>query len=223
MVAPSDSIRRPTLDRASSPRSENLGGPRYARVLVSRASTVIAGLLALGCSTSPPPVRPENPKPAQPTEAAPGTPTALAPPTRRAELPPRPLPDGCTTDLADPGAPEPLLAEVARSCVGSMAPVAPEPLLVTLEPGAARDLPFTITDPNKCIRAAAAGSKGVKELELTIVDRSDRVLGEDTLPGQVALANFDGPICLEDPGQYRAVVRMVDGSGGVAIQVWQAE
>lgn len=191
------------------------------RALSSRS--IITGMLALGCSKAVPAPLPANPSPPGPTPTAASQASGSSAPVPPPELPPRPPPDGCTTDVTDPGAPEPLLAAVAKSCVADMKPLAPEPLLVSLAPGTLKDMPFTITDPTKCIRAAAAGAKDVKELELTIVDRSDRILGADQLSGQVALANPDGPVCLKDPGQYRAVVRMVEGSGSVAIQVWQSE
>jgi hypothetical protein len=104
-----------------------------------------------------------------------------------------------------------------------MKPLAPEPLLVKLQTGAFKDLPFTVVDPSKCFRAVATGAKEVKEIELQIVDRSGHVLAEDKLAGSIALANLDGPICVKDPGQYRAVVRMISGGGDVAVQVWSAE
>ncbi len=114
------------------------------------------------------------------------------------------------------------MAHVAKSCLVDMSPVAPKPLLVHLEPGNAKELPFTVLDPTQCVRAVATGAQQVKELELVIVDRSGQVLGRDELPGAIAMANLHGPICFEGPGQYRAVVRLVDGSGDVALQVWQA-
>ena len=136
-------------------------------------------------------------------------------------LAPKPIPDGCTTDVAPRAKAAPLMEQVAKSCIVDMSPVAPEPWLVSLEPGKVKELPFTILDPSRCVRAVATGAKEVKELELAVVDRSDQVWGKDELPGAIALANLDGPICFKDPGQYRAVVRLVDGSGEVAVQVWQ--
>ena len=104
-----------------------------------------------------------------------------------------------------------------------MTPLVPEPLMVDLQEGALKDVPFTVLDPSKCVRAVATGAKEVKELHLQIMDRSDHVHGEDELPGAIALANLHGPICFTSPGQYRAVVQLVEGSGKVAVQVWQAE
>lgn len=179
--------------------------------------------LALACSAQssqpPPSAAPARPPPAGASASSPGA--ASAEPA--AELPPAPEPDSCATHVPRDGAADQLLHEVARSCLIDMQPFAPEPLLVNLEAGALKDVPFTVLDPSRCVRAVAAGAKEIKELELTIVDRSDQVLGKDELGGSIALANLDGPICLEGPGQYRAVVRLVDGQGQVAVQVWQAE
>ena len=183
----------------------------------------VTGFVAAGCGAQPGPSR-EPPRAAPPSPAPRAAASASAePPREQAEVPPEPVPDGCYTDVLPDDEAEPLLEHVAQSCMVDMTPVAPEPLLVNLQAGALKDLPFTVMDPSKCFRAIATGAKDVKELTLQIVDRSDQVLAEDKLSGAIALANPDGPICVKDPGQYRAVVRMVSGSGHVAVQVWQAE
>ncbi len=179
-------------------------------------------LFLISCATNPAPQRPPPPVEGHP-RAAPPVESSEPEAATAAPTPPPEIPDGCTSDVDPDSDAEPLLEQVAESCLEDMHPIAPEPLLVNLAPGALKDLPFTIMDPSKCVRAVATGAKEVREIDLTIVDRSDHVLGQDKLPGSIALANLDGPVCFKDPGQYRAVVRMVDGSGSVAIQVWQAE
>jgi hypothetical protein len=97
------------------------------------------------------------------------------------------------------------------------------PRVGTLETGAALTLPFTVTDASRCVRAAAAGSASVEELALEVRAEDDHVLGADQLPGALALANADGPLCPSVAGKYRAIARATRGRGEVAVQVWQAE
>jgi hypothetical protein len=183
-----------------------------------------AVILQLGCSSGAQTAAPAKlESPSKPDAALTASKPSLTAAVPIAEPEPAPLPDGCYTDVAAKTEAAPLLEEVAKACFVDMQPMAPQPLLVSLQRGALKDLPFTVLDPSKCVRAVATGAKEVKELELQIVDRSDQVLGEDSLPGSIALANRDGPICFKDPGQYRAVVRLIEGSGSVAIQVWQAQ
>ncbi len=104
-----------------------------------------------------------------------------------------------------------------------MQPLAATPLVGTLEAGAALALPFTVTDASRCLRAAAAGAAGVEELALELRSEDDRVLSVDQLPGAIALANADGPVCASVAGNYRAIARALRGRGEVALQVWQAE
>lgn len=104
-----------------------------------------------------------------------------------------------------------------------MRPLVAAPRVGTLETGTALTLPFTVTDASRCVRAAAVGSAGIEELALEVLADDGRVLGSDRLPGALALANADGPICPSVAGHYRAIARAVQGRGEVALQVWQAE
>jgi hypothetical protein len=91
-----------------------------------------------------------------------------------------------------------------------------------LEAGRANEFAFSVQDATGCIRAMAAGSATLREVELEVLDADGNVLGADTLLGSVALANLGGPICLAKPGRYRVVVRAREGQGVVALAVWQA-
>jgi len=194
---------------------------RYARAARVSGSVAVFGALA-ACAAPPPPANHTRPPPAAEPAAAVSASANAAPPAEAA-APAEPPADGCHSDVSRDTDAAPLLEQVAKSCMADMVPVAPEPLLVSLQPGTLKDLPFTVMDASKCFRAVATGAKEVKELKLQILDSNDQVLAEDKLPGSIALANPDGPICVKDPGQYRAVVHMVSGSGHVAVQVWQAE
>ena len=116
----------------------------------------------------------------------------------------------------------PLLDALARACAPTMQPLTTAPLVVSLGPGGIGSLPFDVIDASRCLRAGATGSRGIDELELEVVDHGGRILGADRLRGSVALANPDGPICVDSAGSYRARVRVAQGSGRVAVQVWQA-
>jgi len=177
--------------------------------------------VAGACST------PQLPSPSKPSESA--VPQASAAPRAasvaepHSRVAPEPLPDGCVTAVPSDLAPLGRLEAVGQACARGMGPLSPSPRVATLAPGASLTLPFSVADPSRCLRAAATGSAGIEELELSVVDRGDRVLGADRLPGTVALANPDGPICLAGAGEYRAVALAAKGHGEVALQVWQAQ
>lgn len=147
-------------------------------------------------------------------------PSSLAEPTPRP--PPEPLPDGCATAIPSGLAPLTRLEALAEACARGMQPLVATPRVGHLETGAALVLPFTVADPSRCIRAAAAGSSSIEALALEVRSGDDRVLGSDTLPGALALVNADGPLC-PPAGSYRAIARALEGRGEVALQIWQAE
>ncbi len=147
----------------------------------------------------------------------------MAAPSASASAAPAPLPpEGCWSGAEPPAAASAKLDALAAACIQGMQPVAPKPLVVELAGGGRKDLPFTVTDPSRCVRAAAAGGPGVQALTLSIVDRKDAVLGASDLHAPFAFVADAGPVCLAAPGVYRAVVRIARGAGPVAVQVWQA-
>lgn len=154
--------------------------------------------------------------------AAPAPPPLDPALTSPASLPPPPVLEGCATALPLELDVEPLLAALAGACAPTMQPLAASPLVLSLGPGGIGSLPFDVTDPSRCLRAGATGSRGISELELEVQGHDGRVLGADRLRGPVALANPDGPICVGSAGSYRAVLHVAQGSGRVALQVWQA-
>ena len=171
---------------------------------------------------------PGLPSPSQPSESAAPQPSAApAPRTSRPEaaasLPPEPLPDGCASAVPGSRAPVERLGGLAEACARGMRPLAPSPRVATLAAGGTLALPFSLSDASHCLRAGATSSTGVRELELVVVDGADRVLGTDRLAGGVALVNREGPVCVPSAGEYRAVARVVEGTGEVALQAWQAE
>lgn len=98
-----------------------------------------------------------------------------------------------------------------------------EPLVVDLHPSQARDLPFTVTDPSKCLRLIAAGGTGVEDIELSLVDRAGRTLAKDEYAASFSVLSADGSVCVAAPGTYRALLKMVRGEGKVAVQAWRTK
>jgi len=163
----------------------------------------------------------------KPSESSAPQPSAAPAPraslSESAPLPPEQLPDGCASAVPSALTPVERLGVLGQACARGMRALAPSPRVATLPAGGTLALPFNISDASRCLRAAAAGAAGVQALELAVVDSSDRVLGADRLAGGVALANREGPICVAHAGDYRAIIRAVQGKGEVALQVWQAE
>lgn len=188
-----------------------------------RASGFTTLVLALTACAGP-----GLPSPSKPRESAAPQPSAAAAPRASlseasAPLPPEPLPDGCAAAVPSSLAPVERLGALAEACARGMRSLAPAPRVTTLAAGGTLTLPFSVADASRCLRAGAAGSASVREFELAVVDSAGRVLGADQLVGGVAVANREGPICLPNTGEYRAIIRAVQGSGEVALQVWQAE
>lgn len=185
-----------------------------------RRTAVIVAVLCAGCHRTPAADAHEETTPsAHPTAPA----AASASTSASAEAPELPsyLPDGCWSDVATDAGAKPLLAAVAKRCVQGMRPLG-KPLVKKLEEDARAELPFTLDDAGKCVRAAAAGSAGVGDIALSIVDASGHVYGRDALDAPFALVDSAGPVCLPEAGKYRAVARMRRGAGQVAVEVWQA-
>ncbi|HWO08074.1 MAG TPA: hypothetical protein VNN80_01300 [Polyangiaceae bacterium] len=192
----------------------------FAAPRVFGFTALVLALTACAGPGLPSPSKPRESAAPQPS-AAPAPRTSL--PEAAAPLPPEPLPDGCATAVPSGLAPVERLDALAAACARGMRPLSPSARVTTLAAGGTLAFPFSLADASRCLRAGATCSAGVRELELAVIDSADRVLGADRLTGGVALANREGPICVPSAGEYRAVIRAVQGSGEVALQVWQAE
>lgn len=131
--------------------------------------------------------------------------------------------DGCFSGLELGSDARAGLARLAAACAAGTKPELPQPLTVELAEGGVKELPFTVVDAPRCVRALATATPEVRELELRIVDRFDRAIASDELRGNSAVVGRDGPVCVDQPGQYRAIVKVVSGSGAVAFQVYRAD
>lgn len=173
----------------------------------------------------------EKPSPSAPPQL--GAPRASVVPPRaqreRVEEPrpqaadPEPLIDGCAADVALGASARKGLQLLQDACVSSMRELLPDVFVVDLRQGQKKELPFTVIEPERCLRVLAAGDDDVLDVGLAIIDRLGGELSRDELVGPLALIEKNGPICLSEPGQYRAVVEVLRGQGEIALQVYQAE
>ena len=175
----------------------------------------------LCCSRTRTPVDPRGQAGAETKSQPPAVPSAAAS-QATLQLPPA-LPDGCYNGVDADLPARAKLAALAERCVFGMTPILPQPARLVLVKGGQHQLKFTVRDPSRCLRAAAAANRSVGELELAIEDDRGRVVAKDELPGSFALVTARGPVCAERASVHRAVVRAPSGAGEVAVQLWQAK
>ena len=180
----------------------------------------LAALLTVCCSRTPGPAGPGPGAEASSNRQAHPAPSAAVA-TSSAEPSPV-LEDGCYSAVDARLGARAKLAALAKHCIAGMAPVLDKPRTFELGEGGKAEAVFAVADPAKCLRAIAAASPSVKELELSILDSQGRSAGEDELRGSFSLVDPHGPICLKLAGSYRAVVRPTSGAGRVAVQLWQS-
>jgi hypothetical protein len=159
------------------------------------------------------------PEPVTPEPAA-TEPTPLA---ATVPEPAAPIDDGCYVGIADAASALEALNEIAARCAGDMQPVVPDPLVVELGQEERRDLPFVVIEPGRCFRVVAAGDPGVRHLRVDVVDRADHPLDSFDANNRFAVVGPSGPVCVDEPGRYRAVARVRNGAGDVALQVFRTE
>lgn len=184
-------------------------------------TTIAAALLTcLACSKTSTSEQPAPKPPAQPKPA----PKQSASATASSEPPsPEALPPGCWDSASTDAGSGALLDALLAACTPETEALLPKVFEVELTEGQRKDVPFTVTDAGKCVRLVAVGDGSVHDIELRLLDREDGEHGKDTLPGRIALANPRGPICLPEPGLYRAAVEVSRGKGKVRVQVMSAK
>jgi hypothetical protein len=72
----------------------------------------------------------------------------------------------------------------------------------------------------RCYRIFSASDRGVKDMDMAMLDPDKNVVGHDTNEDAFPMLNPDGPFCLTRPGQYTVLVSVEKGAGGYALQVW---
>ncbi|MCA9644361.1 MAG: hypothetical protein KC492_26885, partial [Myxococcales bacterium] len=157
---------------------------------------------------------------AQPS-AAPSAVSSAPSASASASAEPAPLPPGCYDEIQDETG-KAALSKLETACATGMDALLPQVLEVELEPGGRREIPVTVIDTGKCLRAAAA-AEGDAELRLELKSRDDSSVAQAKLGRGYVVLNGDGPICVASPGQYRVIIHMDKGKTKVYAQVWQGK
>ena len=72
----------------------------------------------------------------------------------------------------------------------------------------------------RCYRIFSASDRGIRDLDLAILDPAHTVVGHDTNEDAFPILNPDGPLCLTRKGDYTLLVSVEKGRGHYALQVW---
>ena len=72
----------------------------------------------------------------------------------------------------------------------------------------------------RCYRIFSASDRGVKDMDMAMLDPDKNVVGHDTNEDAFPMLNPDGPFCLTRPGVYTVLVSVEKGAGSYALQVW---
>jgi hypothetical protein len=72
----------------------------------------------------------------------------------------------------------------------------------------------------RCYRIFSASDRGVRDLDMAVLDPGHAVVGHDTNEDAFPIVNPDGPLCLTRPGAYTLLVSVERGAGHYALQVW---
>jgi hypothetical protein len=72
-----------------------------------------------------------------------------------------------------------------------------------------------------CYRIFVVGHPVAEDLDVEVFDAKGRRVAFDTTDDRWPIVKPDGPFCVFDAGEYRAVVRAQRGSGRYAIEIWR--
>jgi hypothetical protein len=114
------------------------------------------------------------------------------------------------------------LTELVRRCISGMTALASTPPSKTLGSGETWSLTIPTERTDGCVRTLAVAGPGVDELELELMDGTNRSHGRDDGHGYFAMVGARGPVCLKAGETYRAITRVQSGRGPVAVRVFQA-
>jgi len=127
---------------------------------------------------------------------------------------------GCARDVRTKKQLERSLAELGRSCVPGMSPLS-ELVRASTAAGESTEARFSVTSDAICLRVGAVASSG--PLVVSLVNPRGETLVSARSSTSLDLLPNDGPVCVREPGSYRATVRLVSSgaeTADVAIQVW---
>ena len=72
-----------------------------------------------------------------------------------------------------------------------------------------------------CYRVFAVAEPGVEDLDVEVLSPQGARVAFDTSDDRWPVVKPDGPFCVFDPGEYRAVVRAQRGQGRYNIEIWR--
>ena len=79
------------------------------------------------------------------------------------------------------------------------------------------------TKRGHCYRVFAQGDRGVKDLDVAIVDATGKVAAEDSTDSPTVVLVADGELCFDVDEAATVAVRVEAGKGKYAIQIWSDE
>lgn len=205
-----------------------------------RLSTTVSlvALLAGACRTTAKPGSEPSEASAAPSErlagsgAAPagsgkGPPSATAPPASAAVPTDAAAPVGgnwlrCYSGFSPRNEPEREVQRLGLLCgpVNGMRKVASATDSARDDGGTAREHRFQ-AEVGDCYRIFAVADPGVFDLDVEVLAPDGRRVARDTGDDRWPIVNPDGPFCLHEAGEYRAVVRAARGAGSYGIEIWR--
>jgi len=140
-------------------------------------------------------------------------------------LPVAPVPPTPPTPPATPGAPTDALARGMQIHAQQLAPgmVPATPLFRGhLTQGQTQDFQ-AVLQPGKCFKIIGVGADGVSDLDLYLFDPNGVALQQDTETDAYPVLGLESAICPQTAGQFRVQVRMYQGNGDFAVQVFATQ
>jgi len=128
-----------------------------------------------------------------------------------------PVLEGCLVDVDFDAGTEAAFEQASAHCIAGLQ------RMTTRELQGGAGIEFRIDDPARCVRAAAAGARGVRGIDVAIVDASGRRLADAQARAPFAWVPARGPLCVAAAGTYRALARVTEGTGRLALAAWQAK
>jgi hypothetical protein len=134
--------------------------------------------------------------------------------------------EGCARGLSPSGDAEQDLSAIGRLCAAGLTPIEGGTKSVRVTPGRIAEIPFTMSSP-ACFRVAATASQGGLSMALYA---GDRELVSVASLEPLVLTPSGGPVCVREPGPYRAAVLVTNGAGAdassgmatVSLRIWMA-
>jgi hypothetical protein len=72
-----------------------------------------------------------------------------------------------------------------------------------------------------CYRIFAVGEPSIEDLDVEVFDSAGKKLAFDTSDDRWPIVKPDGPFCVFEHGEYRAVVSPQRGEGSYALEIWR--